>query len=515
MADDIGVGGMDLLSRFQTMLDTVPDGIVIIDSAGRIQTYNRACERLFGWTAREVMGRNVKMLMPPPYREEHDGYLQRYHQTGERRIIGIGREVMGQRKDGSTFPMELSVGEADRGDEASEDAGGEGAVYIGIIRDITERRQAETALREREARLTSILQTVPEAIIVIDERGLIESFSPAAERLFGYSAAEVTGRNVNMLMPSPYREQHDRYLDHYMATGERRIIGIGRVVSGQRRDGSVFPMELSVGEVVLSGRRCFTGFVRDLTERQATEKRLQELQAELLHVSRVSAMGQMASTLAHELNQPLTAVINYAKAVKRLLDRPDGADKAKETMDKATAQAARAGQIIRRLRNFIEKGQTERSVESINKVVEEASALALVGAKESGVHVRLDLDADDRPVLIDKIQIQQVILNLIRNAIEAMADLPRRDLTVATLPEPGQAALMRVSVSDTGPGLSDTVLAQLFQPFVTTKEKGMGLGLSICRSIIEAHGGRLWLDQGGEGATFAFTVPVAGADHEQ
>ena len=518
MADDIGVGGMDLLSRFQAMLDTVPDGIVIIDAVGRIQTYNRACERLFGWTAQEVMGQNVKMLMPAPYREEHDGYLQRYHRTGERRIIGIGREVMGQRKDGTTFPMELSVGEASGGGDregARDTDNDEGAVFIGIIRDITERKQAETALREREARLTSILQTVPEAIIVIDEHGMIESFSPAAEHLFGYSAAEVKGRNVNMLMPSPYREQHDRYLAHYMTTGERRIIGIGRVVSGLRRDGSVFPMELSVGEVRLAGRRCFTGFVRDLTERQATEKRLQELQAELLHVSRVSAMGQMASTLAHELNQPLTAVINYAKAVKRLLDRPDGADKAKETMDKATAQAARAGQIIRRLRNFIEKGQTERSVETINKVVEEASALALVGAKESGVHVRLDLHTDEQPVLIDKIQIQQVILNLIRNAIEAMADQPRRELTVATLPEPGQAALMRVSVRDTGPGLSDTVLAQLFQPFVTTKEKGMGLGLSICRSIIEAHGGRLWLDQGEGGATFAFTVPVAGADHEQ
>ncbi|MBP2296198.1 PAS domain-containing sensor histidine kinase [Azospirillum rugosum] len=499
---------MDLSARFQAMLDTVPDGVVIIDGRGRIQTFNPACERLFGWTAAEVIGRNVKMLMPSPYQEEHDGYLERYQRTGERRIIGIGREVTGARKDGTTFPMELSVGEASPGTNGD-------AVYIGIIRDITERKQADTALREREARLTSILQTVPEAIIVIDERGLIESFSPAAERLFGYAADEVRGRNVNMLMPPPYREQHDGYMERYQRTGERRIIGIGRVVSGQRRDGSVFPMELAVGEVLLAGRRCFTGFVRDLTERQATEKRLQELQAELLHVSRVSAMGQMASTLAHELNQPLTAVINYAKAVKRLLDRPEGAEKAKETMDKAVAQAARAGQIIRRLRNFIEKGHTERSAESINKVVEEASALALVGAKESGVRVRLDLYNDDGLVLIDKIQIQQVILNLVRNAIEAMAGRERRDLTVTTQPDPEAPGLMRVSVADTGPGLDETVMAQLFQPFVTTKAKGMGLGLSICRSIIEAHGGRLWLEHSQEGAVFSFTVPVAGDEHEQ
>lgn len=516
VADEKRDDGRDLVSRFQAMLDTVPDGVMVIDRTGRILTCNAACERLFGWRAEEVLGRNVSMLMPSPYREEHDSYLERYHRTGERRIIGVGREVTGLRKDGTTFPMDLSVGEATQAGEPA---------YVGIVRDITERRQAEAALQERQARLASILDTVPEAIIVIDDRGLIETFSPAAERLFGYAAAEVTGRNVSMLMPSPYREEHDAYLRRYQRTGERRIIGIGRVVSGLRRDGSVFPMELAVGEVELGGRRLFTGFVRDLTERQATERRLQELQAELLHVSRVSAMGQMASALAHELNQPLTAVINYVKAVRRLIGAIDGpqAERALETMDKAAAQATRAGQIIRRLRNFIEKGYTERTVESLNKVVEEASALALVGAKESGVRVGLDLHADDLPVLIDKIQIQQVVLNLVRNATEAMADGPRRELAIVT--GPGPDGLACVSIEDTGPGLAEEVLAQLFQPFVTTKEKGMGLGLSICRSIIDAHGGRLWPEaRPGGGTVFHFTVPRAdrpeagaaadrGADH--
>ncbi|WP_395456644.1 PAS domain S-box protein [Azospirillum melinis] len=518
MADDDRADDRDknlgVLSQLQAMLDTVPDGVVIIDDRGGIKSFNPACERLFGWTAAEVVGRNVNILMPAPYREEHDGYLERYHRTGERRIIGIGREVTGQRKDGSCFPMDLSVG------EASQDGP---PVYIGIIRDLTASRQAEAALREREARLASILQTVPEAIIVIDEKGLIESFSPAAERLFGYAAAEVTGRNISMLMPSPYREQHDGYLERYGRTGERRIIGIGRIVSGQRRDGSVFPMELAVGEVLLAGRRCFTGFVRDLTERQATERRLQELQSELLHVSRVSAMGQMASTLAHELNQPLTAVINYAKAAKRLMERPETVSKAMDMVDKASAQATRAGQIIRHLRSFIEKGKTHRSVESLNKVVEEASALALVGAKERGLHVRFDFEPADPQVLIDKVQVQQVILNLVRNAIEAMGGAPggQRVLTVRTGPEPADEAFRRVSVTDSGPGVPETVRAQLFQPFVTTKSSGMGLGLSICRSIIEAHGGRLWLEPAAEslpeppaeppstGATFAFTVPLS------
>ena len=512
MADDIRDGSQDIRPHLQAMLDTVPDGVVVIDEKGRIKAYNPACEKLFGWRADEVVGQSVRILMPPPYRDEHDSYLDHYRRTGERRMIGIGREVMGARKDGTTFPMDLSVG------ESIEDGH---PIYIGIMRDISERKQVEAALREREARLTSILETVPDAIIVIDEHGLIESFSPAAERLFGYKPEEVIGRNISQLMPSPYREQHDRYMLNYLTTGVRKIIGIGRVVSGMRRDGSVFPMELAVGEVNLGGRRLFTGFVRDLTERQETKKRMQELQTELLHVSRVSAMGQMSATLAHELNQPLTAVINYVKAATRLLDRADavGTAKAKETMDKAAAQAARAGQIIRRLRNFVEKGHPERRTESLNKVMEEASALALVGAKESNVRVHMALLPDDASVMIDKIQIQQVILNLVRNAVEAMADCDRRELTIATAAEPESPSLMRVTVSDTGPGLPPDVAAQLFQPFVTTKQKGMGLGLSICRSIIEAHGGSLWQERTAEGTAFHFTVPIAeggaegGVDH--
>lgn len=491
----------EILSRFQALLHTVPDGVIIIDAKGRIQAFNPACEQLFGWSAGDIIGQNIKVLMPSPYQEEHDGYLDRYLATGERRIIGIGREVSGLRRDGSTFPMELSVGEA----------GQDGPpVFIGIIRDISERRAAEQALREREARLASIVQTIPDALIVIDGAGLIRSFSPAAERLFGYAAAEMLGRNVSLLMPSPYREQHDQYIAHHLATGERRIIGIGRIVSGQRRDGSVFPMELAVGAVELDGEHLFTGFVRDLTERQATERRLQQLQAELLHVSRVSAMGQMASALAHELNQPLTAVVNYVKASKRLLDQagvPE-AGRIQDTMEKAAQQAARAGQIIRRLRDFIEKGRTERRTESLNMVVEEASALALVGAKEQGIRVDLRLHPQDLPVLIDKVQIQQVMLNLVRNAVEAMADRPERRLTITTTP--ATAEMAEVQVADTGPGFTEEAMAQLFQPFVTSKARGMGLGLSISRSIIEAHGGRLWPERNAQnGATFRFTVPVA------
>ena len=369
---------------------------------------------------------------------------------------------------------------------------------------------AHAEVAEREAHLRSILETIPDAMIVIDEAGLVQSFSHAAERLFGWRTDEVIGRNVNMLMPSPYREQHDGYLDRYYQTGERRIIGIGRLVVGERRDGSTFPMELAVGEMRGSRGRFFTGFIRDLTERQETEARLQDLQSELVHVSRLTALGEMASALAHELNQPLAAIANYLQGSGDLLARePVPIDKVKGALGKASDQALRAGEIIRRLREFVARGETERSVESLSKLIEEASALALVGAKEHGVGVRYAMDPAVDLVLADRVQIQQVVLNLIRNAIDAMEDSPVRRLTIATRPAPGEMA--EIEVADTGPGISPEIASQLFQPFVTTKRTGMGVGLSISRTIVEAHGGRLWAESNKDGgATFHFTLRQVG-----
>ncbi|GGG45306.1 hypothetical protein GCM10010964_35840 [Caldovatus sediminis] len=402
-----------------------------------------------------------------------------------------------------------------------------GVAALVMHEDVTEARRARAAFAQREAQLRSILETVPDAMVVIDERGLIQSFSSAAERLFGYAEAEVRGRNVSLLMPSPYREAHDAYMERYLRTGERRIIGIGRLVVGQRRDGSTFPMELAVGEVVIGNgggsaagaagpRRLFTGFVRDVTERQETKARLQELQSELVHVSRLSTMGQMAATLAHELNQPLTATINYLRACQRLLDTPGGPDldRVRQAVALAAEQTLRSGQIIRRLRDFVARGETERRPESAVKLAEEASALALVGVKERGVHVQMRLDPEAPWVLADRVQIQQVLLNLIRNALEAMRDGPRRELVIAVAPTPaegGAAALF--SVADTGTGLAPQIAAQLFQPFVSTKSHGLGMGLSICRTIVEAHGGRIWAEPNpGGGTIFRFTLPSAPAE---
>lgn len=387
--------------------------------------------------------------------------------------------------------------------------------HRGVVLSIDEQKRAEVDLRAREAHLQSILDTVPEAMIVIDEAGLIHSFSAAAERLFGYAAGEAVGQNVRILMPEPMRGEHDGYLDRYQRTRERRIIGTNRVVTGQRRDGSTFPMELAIGEMRSGEQVYFTGFINDLTERQNTQARLNELQSELVHMSRLSEMGEMASTLAHELNQPLGAIANYTKGCKRLLARPgpENVARALEVLDKAAEQALRAGQIIRRLREFVARGETEKRVEPVGRLIEEASALALVGAREQGVVARVALEPGVGSVLADRVLVQQVLVNLIRNAREAMQQGDRRELTVEARPVGPDT--VEIAVSDTGPGIADEVVDRLFQPFVTTKKSGMGVGLSICRTIVEAHGGRLTVQRNGAGgATFRLTLQAANEEDQ-
>jgi two-component system sensor kinase FixL len=327
--------------------------------------------------------------------------------------------------------------------------------------------------------------------------------------MFGYTAGEVCGCNVSILMASPYRENHDGHLARYLATGERRIIGLGRIVTGRRKDGSIFPLELSVGEVSADGHHLFTGFVQDLTERQQTLKRVRELQAELSHVSRLTEMGQMASALAHEINQPLTAATNYLEAGRRLLARADAATRARAAgiFDSASAQVIRAAEIVRRIREFARKGENDRRPVPIGRLVEEASALALIGARDGRAKVDFRIAPELPELAVDRVQIEQVVVNLVRNAIEAMDGSARQELTIVVAP--GDGGVIEISVADTGPGIAPEVAGRLFQPFVTTKLHGMGVGLSICRSIVEAHGGALVAEPNPAGGTiFRVTLPI-------
>ena len=355
----------------------------------------------------------------------------------------------------------------------------------------------------------ALIETAVDGIMVIDEMGLVQVYSAACQRMFGYRDVEVIGQNVKMLMPPPYHAEHDDYLARYRLTGEKRIIGIGREMVGRRKNGTTFDMYLSVGEGRLNDKRIFLGIVHDISERKQSEQRIQELQKELLHATRLTTTGQLGAALAHELNQPLTAVLNYAGILQELADRNRGTDG--EMMSEAAGhiseQIVRASEIIRRLRGFVSKREPDRRDQDLNAVIQESIALGFVGAAETGVKLRSRLAEGLPPVHIDKIQIQQVVINLVRNSVEAMQETPRRILTVTTARD--ESDHVRISVADTGPGLSEEIAASLFQPFLTTKAQGLGIGLSICRTIVESHGGKLWMEPNdGGGAIFHFRLPL-------
>lgn len=481
------------------LVDSVTDiGLLVIGGDGLIRSWNAGSEQILGWQEGEIRGRHFSVFFTPEdiAAGKPEAELAAVRESGryEGRCVRL-------RKDGSRFIANVTM-------TPLRNRSGTVQGFAKVIRDMTQQLASEDALKAREAHLRSILETVPDAMIVIDEQARIQSFSATAVRQFGYEPDEVLGQNINILMPAPYREQHDGYIQRYLSTGERRIIGIGRVVVGQRKDGSTFPMELAVGEMHSGGGRYFTGFIRDLTERQKTETRLQELQSELVHMSRFTALGEMASTLAHEINQPLTAIANYLKGCRRILQRMEGDQVSllRDGVNLAAEQALRAGQVIRHLREFVARGESEHHIEALPKLIEEASALALVGAKEKGVRVAFQFDPGAPLVLADRIQIQQVLLNLIRNAIEAMQDAPRRELVITTSAWRAEE-IVSISVSDTGTGLAPEVAEQLFQPFITTKAHGMGVGLSICRTIVESHGGKIWAESApGSGTKFTFTL---------
>jgi len=469
----------------------------MVEPSGHVTTWNSGAERIFGWTETEIIGEHCCLFYPEgeAARSRADEHLETALAEGR-----LATEAWQSRKNRSEFLADITI-------TPLMDAAGTLHGFAKVIHDVTDRRAAERALEKREGHLRSILATVPDAMIVIDEIGIITSFSAAAERLFGYREADVLGANVSMLMPSPDRERHDSYLRRYLDTNDPHIIGIGRIVTGLRADGSTFPMKLSVGEAMSDDQRLFTGFVQDLTERRDFEAKLEQVKSELIHVSRLSAMGTMASTLAHELNQPLTAIATYGEAVEELLQGPEEPDKEvlREAFREVATQSLRAGAIVRRLREFVSRGELAKTVVDLPALVNEASALALVGSREKGISAQFSYAPEATPVLVDRVQIQQVLINLMRNAIEAMETSDVRKLAVSTSLIGDRT--VQVSVADTGPGIAPEIKARLFEAFASSKENGMGLGLSICRTIIEAHGGRITaIDARGGGTEFQFTL---------
>ena len=376
---------------------------------------------------------------------------------------------------------------------------------IGANLDVTERNERETA-----SQLRSIIETIPDATVVIDSAGIVRSFSPAAERMFGVDAPDAIGRSVKFLMPDAIAAGHDSSLERYLETGERHMIGSTRELTGRRADGSPFPVEVNIGEAWLNGERIFMGVVRDLSDRISAEQRMSDLNAELAHLSRQSAMSELAADLAHELNQPLSATANFLATARILIERGEDGGQVADLLRLGEEQTLRSGEIIRRLRDFLAKREGEMRVESLGVVVREAVELVLFGTAQFDIRLTYALDPAADKVFADRIQIQQVLVNLLRNAVDALRPQPvgTREIIIAS--RAVGDSLIEVSVSDSGPGLPAEIDKRLQSRFATTKDgPAMGIGLSISRRIVEAHGGTLVAENRPDrGAIFRFTLPA-------
>lgn len=493
----------DRIGFLNAIMATLPEAVAIISLDLRLAELNPAGLALLGAASIDDIPHDTPLsLIEPSYVPQFKAMFGKVlNGCAEKPYPPLFLNI--RSVDGNWLPVECQMAPIKDND----------GTITGVVitaRDVSVRVNNLQKMTDSAALLSAILATVPDAMVVIDEHGLITSFSAAAERLFGYQEAEVLGQNVHMLMPAPHRQAHEGYMKRYLETGEKRIIGIGRVVEGKRRDGSVFPMELSVGEARTGEHRAFTGFIHDLTEKFEGDARLQEVQAELVHAARLSAVGTLASALAHELNQPLTAIANYVSAGRDMLGdgRPESEPMLHEALDEAAKEALRAGQIIRRLRDFVSKGELETQILPLSKLINDATTLGLVGAREKGVSWSIEIEPDIENVLVDRVQIQQVMVNLMRNAIEAMDGSPSKYLTIRARPKGREE--VQISVADTGHGVPAEMMDQLFLPFISTKAQGMGLGLSICRTIVEAHGGRMRVGAvDGGGTIFSFTLPRA------
>jgi two-component system sensor kinase FixL len=379
------------------------------------------------------------------------------------------------------------------------------------IEDVTERRRSQHALEQSEACLRGIFDSAVDGIITIDERGTILSFNRAAEHLFGYLQAEVLGKHVRMLMPLRYRDDYDRGFRRYLSTRQGRVIGVGREVAGRRKNGNEFPMELSVSEYHDGGGFRFTGIMRDLSERKEAQYRLRQREAELAHAQRLQTVGELAAGLAHELAQPLAAVSNEVGACVRFVQTGHLDPRRLLTaLERASNEAERAGQILQHLRQLVEKRPAEFQIVDLRDVV--SAALELVRHTAEHARIRLRLDVDQRPLSVkaDRIQIEQVLVNLLQNAIEAIetAGGTRRAIDVACRQSAPRTA--GVAIRDSGPGLATAARAKFFEPFFTTKPHGLGIGLAISRRIIEAHQGRIWVEspRAARGTSVRFTLPL-------
>lgn len=476
--------------------------LAVLDRAGRIIAFNTGAERLTGWRHEEIEGELVwEHLVAAEFKSRVRGLFETNSD------LTVPQEVRWRDRHGGTCHVSCSH-------TPLRGPGGE-VLYVACLGiDVDARKRLDDSIAGEHARLQTILDTAVDGIVTIDEHGIVESVNAAMAHIFGYAESEMIGQNVSMLMPEHYARGHDGYLARYLETGERRIIGVGREVEGRRKDGTVFPLSLAVSEFKVDSTPHFTGILRDVTGRREAEREVRRRLDELAHAWRVLALGEMTTGIAHEVNQPLTAIVSYAQACLRMMasGRADAAV-LKDALEQITVQGRRAGDIVQHLRQLARKGEVRREALDLNAAVR--GVIELVGHEVASRHVplHLELAAGLPSVPGNRIQIEQVILNLVRNAVDAMGDTDpdRRDLTIQTRAD--DDAGVEVSVRDTGHGLGDRSVDSLFDTFYTTKHEGMGVGLSISRSIVESHGGRLWAERNPDrGLSFRFRLPQEETD---
>ena len=469
--------------RLRSIIDSAVDGIIVIDARGRIEAFNRGAERLFGYPAAEVIGRNVNMLMPSPDHEAHDGYLSQYLDTGAAKIIGVGRQVTGRRRDGTTFPLHLSVGEMSIQGERK---------FTGMLHDLSERMRLDEELRASEARWRSVIDSAVDGIVVIDAHGRIESFNPAAERLFGYEEREVVGRNVNMLMPSPYHEEHDTYLTRHLATGVQKIIGTGREVTGLRRDGTTFPLHLSVGKMMVEGEQRFTGILHDLSARVRIEKQLVEQTS-------LAKLGEMAAVIAHEVKNPLAGVRGAIQIIGTRLPKDS---KDASIVTEIVSRIDALNELMKDLLLFARPPQPKLAVVDIGALV--TTTANLLRGDPAFERVQVRVGGEPARALGDAELLKIVFVNLLVNAAHAMQGRGTIHVSLASI-----ADMCQIAFTDEGPGIPADVLEKIFTPFFTTKARGSGLGLPTVRRLIEAHHGTISIACPSAGGTVV-TVQLPG-----
>jgi two-component system, LuxR family, sensor kinase FixL len=490
--------------EFQAVLDAAADAVVLIDHEGRIELLNHAGERMFGYREEDVIGQKVNILMPEPYRSEHDDYLRHYIDTGQPRIIGIGRELLARRRDGSVFSAELAVGRVQ---------GLQPPRFVAFIRDITVRRNSEEALRRSEAQLNIAQEIANLGNYVVHYDGKTEDYwSPHLFRVLGrYFGAPPTGvyQHLQSIIHPADRARLLRAGED-IAAGARSFDIEYRIVQA---DGSLRYVH-HIAQVMSNeqGRPLRqVGTLHDITDRRHAEDEVRKMQERIAHFGRISTMGEMAAGIAHEVNQPLTAIATYAQACTRLLASGECTpEEIGSALEHIGAQALRAGEVIRRLRSFVRNREVRRELVEANRLLDDVLTLAQTDARHNGVRIVLQPAQQAPQVQADAVQIQQVILNLVRNSIDAMLEVPEvsREITLRTqVDRDGDIEFM---VADRGTGVDEATMADLFNPFFTTKPGGTGLGLSISRSIVRAHGGKLWCSANpGGGARFFFTLPAA------